>query len=262
MASQQPGPEARTPALEISRPNTPPTPAVHSSPSFDYHEERRLHLQDEIYFSHRLPRLPPPALASPGGNAPERALAPGTSAHPRSYESSADASPSAFHPAAPFTQMRHLTLDEQDGDDGADNLSMDGEHDDGYEGLPGNTRTGLPSRSRQATAPHSPVNSIFPKSDADARTQLLNREEQDAQERLDLEEEKRERLLAEGPAALGAGAQTGGMGASVLEGEYLVLLLSALSSAAGSSFSFFSFHPSHVCSSAALTWNGWRLCRS
>lgn len=134
--------------------------------------------------------------------------------------------------------MRHLTLDEQDGDDGADNLSMDGEHDDGYEGLPGNTRTGPSSRSRQATAPHSPVNPTFPKSDADARTQLLDRKEQDAQERLDLEEEKRERLLAEGPAAMGAGAQTGGMGGSVLEGEYLVLLLSARSSAAGSSFFF------------------------
>lgn len=71
--------ESPKPPLPIPLPvNTPLTPEaqdertlnVHSSPSFDYHEERRLHLKDEIWLSHHLPRLPPSSIPSTVASSP------------------------------------------------------------------------------------------------------------------------------------------------------------------------------------------------
>lgn len=229
-----PSPRSSTPAIDISRPNTPPTPAVHSSPSFDYHEERRLHLQDEIYFSHRLPRLPPPALEQSVTSGNNWASVQSSSAGRSENGVSADASPSAFHPVAPFTQMRSLTLDEEEAEEhgeGEDEeasqarspMEMSGGKEVEYDGLPSGSRAGHPTYETPTSRLAAPF------SDADAKTQLLDRKEQDEQERLDLEEEKRERLLAEGIAP-GSGAQPGASTVNVPQGESSYLSSASLNS--------------------------------
>lgn len=195
-----------TPALDISRPPTPPSPDPHSSPSFDYHEQRRLHLKDEVYFSHRLPRLPPPALGEGSGSVTGAR----SQTMPSGQVAGADISPSAFHPIAPYTNMRKLTLDQDEDDQGG----ISGEEEEDRIGM-----EGLPKKKKTA-----PLHMLHPQSDGQEPV------ERDAQERLDLEEERRERLLVQDPSGLDAGGkkggaqtQTGGMGASMIDGESFLL---------------------------------------
>lgn len=191
---------------------------THASPSFDYHEERRLHLKDEIWLSHHLPRLPPPSItdvSSSLGNSPSSSflienhlknsrsnpnLEAGlkqTRAVPGdinvSGSSPLDPSPSAFHPK-PAGQRKHdghidLGKNLQSGGAG---MWMDGA--DGSKSDPQNSEypgSGMVSPS----GPDS--------GDLDPRGSMVHREELDDQERLDLAEEARERGLSEAADLVG-----------------------------------------------------------
>lgn len=151
-----------------------------TSPSFDYHEERRLHLKDEIWLSHHLPRLPPPALSEsvssvassseisrPGrsGNVPAdvhvggQALDPGLS----SFQPRGMSAPNADSP------VQGMPRREADVHRGFQPISF-----------PGSSVLSPPGVEEHDTHP-APT--------------MIHRTELDDQERLDLEEEEREREL-------------------------------------------------------------------
>lgn len=205
-----------------------------SSPSFDYHQERRLHLKDEIYFSHHLPRLPPPsltdeypgqaagglspsapaptALAAAGAISPSSISAAGPGSGLRGPSGSRTAnvsplasgvSPSAFHPRSlgnSIASMRDLHLGpsyQQQPPQGMPSTSS--------------SRSATPtgdqhdmyyqSESGMEHDPESSRSTMFSPSapedgDLDPSRTLIHRQELDSQERLDLEEEAMERELA------------------------------------------------------------------
>jgi AMP deaminase len=151
---------------------------VHGSPSFDYHEERRLHLKDEIWLSHHLPRLPPPALsesvssiASLDGTRTLRTKTAPSETVPSSQ--TIDASPSAFHP-------RGMTIPAGEARAGGEEVKEGKSWTD--RGFPGSSML----------SPSGPEDG-----DLDPAPTLIHRTELDEQERLDLEEEERERMLGE-----------------------------------------------------------------
>jgi AMP deaminase len=200
-APRQPSPEVGplTPSVDED---------VRSSPSFDYHQERRLQLKDEIWLSHHLPRLPPMTDedgAIPGPKA-------GLSTSPKrsrttpndimiGVSQALDPSPSAFHPAKQELELGNVQR-------GGRSMSMDDEdgEEDEEEDLKhiGNGQ----SSSRDLL---SPMSSMSPKGT------MIHRRELDDQERLDLEEEARERALS-GQGF--SGAQTSGPTEAVQAGEY------------------------------------------
>lgn len=210
------------------------TPQEHGSPSFDYHEERRLHLKDEIYFSHRLPRLPPPAIPGASGSYDDKRSGPLShsysgglesmsasfhSAHSAAHSASmagpsAGASPSAFHPTGPQYQMRNLSLD-----DGAPAHGAARAQAAAYGQVPG------PSAGQGYSQGRSDMASPGSYGTQDPRPTLLHRKEMDSQERLDLQEERREKVLAEHPEQLRMSAmnqpqtQTLGTGPGAAQGQ-------------------------------------------
>ncbi|KAK4687097.1 hypothetical protein P7C73_g3025, partial [Tremellales sp. Uapishka_1] len=172
--------------IPFSNPTTPipedDDPHVHSSPSFDYHDERRMHLKDEIWMSHHLARLPPPSLSSSTGSLGAEMPKPNEPTMSRVTPSSfayggermTDRSPSAFHPR-PLSKQN---LDEKNG------LQFSGQQED-HEGAGYlNPRTGsmlTPSTEEDG--------------DMDPAGGTIHRTELDVQERLDLEEEAAARAL-------------------------------------------------------------------
>ena len=210
------------------------TPQEHGSPSFDYHEERRLHLKDEIYFSHRLPRLPPPAIPGASGSYDDKRSGPLShsfhggsdsmsasfhSAHSAAHSASmagpsAGASPSAFHPTGPQYQMRNLSLDDGAPAHGAARAQVAT-----YGQVPG------PGTGQGYSQGRSDMASSGTYGTRDPRPTLLHRKEMDSQERLDLQEERREKVLAEHPEQLRMSAmnqpqlQTQGPGAGTAQGQ-------------------------------------------
>ena len=155
-------------------------PDLGTSPSFDYHEERRLHLKDEIWLSHHLPRLPPAALSesvSSIASNSESSRAARTSNFPAPIEiggQALDASPSAFHP-------RGMSIPRSDG-----NLQ-------GVAQREAEVRRGFQPVSFPGSSVLSPNGAEF--NETLPPPSMIHREELDDQERLDLEEEEREREL-------------------------------------------------------------------
>lgn len=222
--------------LSSSGPDTPLSPDPEgyrpinpsSSPSFDYHQERRLHLKDEIYFSHHLPRLPPPALPQsiPGSGASQQqgsdayasrassgpaspvdtrnnilAAGPGSGLRgPMGTRPTANApvmplstgmSPIAFHTrnlGDSIASMRDLNLGSSY-TQGMHQGSSDGERNLYYQAESGPEHDPEGSRSTMFS-PSAPEDG-----DLDPRRSFIHRTELDSQERLDLEEEARERML-------------------------------------------------------------------
>lgn len=160
----------------------------HISPSFDYHEERRMHLQDEIWLSHHLPRLPPPALGESVSSLASsfeatrqgrQRTAPGDISL---GGTSVDASPSAFHPrpnvAPDADQLRRLAQPWKNPDEEGD---MKYQNVSAAQAFPGSSMM----------SPSGPEDG-----DLDPAATLIHRTELDDQERLDLEEEARERMIS------------------------------------------------------------------
>ncbi|ORX35953.1 hypothetical protein BD324DRAFT_512747 [Kockovaella imperatae] len=159
-----PIPQPSTPVGDDDTPPNGPAHPVDVSPSFDYHDERRLHMNDEIWLSHHLPRLPPASLndkqgfypgsigsssVTPGSMSPSNHFAqsagPSLSSSPRLERKAKeraipshvsigqplqDASPSAFHPTAPELDVpRHA--------EGGSRMTLEGDDGGDDEGDPG-----------------------------------------------------------------------------------------------------------------------------
>lgn len=179
-----------------------------SSPSFDYHQERRLHLKDEIWLSHHLPRLPPHTSddigAAKGGpsTSPKRARTTPKDIMVNHDANVMDPSPSAYHPPRDELDLPNLQR-------GGRSLSLD--DDDDGEHVRADVRKEREKRDLLPPAFNG---------DMDPRPAMIHRRELDDQERLDLEEERRERELngqgyiGGAPAAPGATA-----GAAIQPGE-------------------------------------------
>ena len=189
-----PGPAPLTPEPEEDRPGR-----IHASPSFDYHEERRLHLKDEIWLSHHLPRLPPPTVTEGGGSAsvsPESTLRPTTKrATPANlvlqHDDPNSASPSAFHP-----RPNHLRpYGDQDPHDGVS--PADPSPFKLRSTSPNDVATAHPRASAIEAFPGSSMLSPSGPGDGDLdpAPAMIHRQELDDQEKLDLEEEETERAL-------------------------------------------------------------------
>jgi AMP deaminase len=207
-----PRPEYPRVAEDDPRPPSPTvgplTPSVddevRSSPSFDYHQERRLQLKDEIWLSHHLPRLPPKT-DDDGAPTGPKAVPPTSPGRSRTtpkdlmigVSQALDPSPSAFHPPKNDLELGNVQR-------GGRSMSMD--DDDGEEEEEEDHRHG---GSRDML---SPMSSMSPKDT------MIHRTELDDQERLDLEEEAREREIS-GQGF--SGAQTSGQPAAVPAGKYL-----------------------------------------
>lgn len=190
-------------------PLTPPaddeeqTRQTRSSPSFDYHQERRLHLKDEIWLSHHLPRLPPPTSDDVGhgksalSTSPRRAR---TTPHEIMMDTEAtvgDPSPSAFHP--PRKEL-DLPANVQQG---GRSMSMDDDDDHDHE----HDREALRNERRRGS--NKDMLSPAFMGEMDPRPAMIHRQELDSQERLDLEEERRERELSGGQAGAEQAAPPG-----------------------------------------------------
>ncbi|KIR56318.1 AMP deaminase [Cryptococcus gattii Ru294] len=171
-------------------------PHAHSSPAFDYHEERRTHLKDEIWMSHHLPRLPPPSASEAGssvrtdaGTSFKSRMAPGDY-----FDTSSPTGPgrqlspkASFNPSVLRANMSNV-------EKGGEGMTMR-EQDAGPD------VNDLGTALRQATLRLDKESTMLSPSgpeygDLDPGPVLLHRQERDAQERLDLEEENQEKELA------------------------------------------------------------------
>ncbi|KAL7419524.1 AMP deaminase [Cryptotrichosporon argae] len=151
-----------------------------SSPSFSFHEERRLHMSDGYWLSHNLPRLPPPSMASTTPRAGTPTVPP-----------PAPAGVSLPHVSAGGAGMMH------DASPAASAHAVSSPH------------ALRPARSIQQLKSGAMTSPSGPEyGDLDPAAALIHRQELDDQERLDLEEEARERELA-GLADLGIGRGPG-----------------------------------------------------
>lgn len=217
---------SNTPTTHVSIPSpvqSPMTPRadddraanIHSSPSFDYHEERRLHLKDEIWLSHHLPRIPPSSIpasvtssprASDDASTSRAKAATGSTIIPSSNGGSVDTAPSTSIPR-PLSTKPHATANGDMGLgigvgqnllNGGSGMSMSSSSAAGGDDT---------DEGQQRPNPHL-GNMISPSEDGsmDPTPTLIHRKELDEQERLDLEAEKRERMISEGLGDLAAGS--------------------------------------------------------
>ncbi|WWC99695.1 hypothetical protein V866_006600 [Kwoniella sp. B9012] len=233
---------------------------IHSSPAFDYHEERRLHLQDEIWLSHNLPRLPPSTVSEAGSSTSK---AGGVGEIGTSYKSASGRqglSPGQFMATSPLTQHRAISSSvaspgevdlRRQGNNlekGGQSMSFTNDQDREAGENQQDQEEGLSSRfQRQAQVnPVERHSSMLSPSgpeygDLDPAPSIIHRQERDKQEELDLEEEARERELNaallnalnsggrnEGVEAKAA-AKLAGAGASVTQPASLANLLPILS---------------------------------
>lgn len=74
------------------------TPPERASPSFSFHEERRLLKSDEYWLAHKIPRLPPPAL----GSSPNASIAALDGLSLSRYDVQDDERPSMASPAEDY----------------------------------------------------------------------------------------------------------------------------------------------------------------
>jgi len=198
--------DARPPSPTVG----PLTPSVdddvRASPSFDYHQERRLQLKDEIWLSHHLPRLPPKTDEDGAHAGPKAGLStsPGrsrTTPHELmiGVSQALDPSPSAFHPPKQEIELGNVQR-------GGRSMSMDDDEGDEEE----------EEDHRHGPMLTPDMSSMLP------QDTMIHRTELDDQERLDLEEEAREREIS-GQGF--SGAQTTGQPAAVQPGKYGVLVV-------------------------------------
>lgn len=175
-----------------------------SSPSFDYHQERRLHLKDEIWLSHHLPRIPPNSTTVTNTPTQSHSRAPSHTQHldgdamrratPSSImttgEPMRDPSPSAFHPKDKQAPPP-LSLEDGKGKNlqrGGAGMSMDDTHENDMDGEKDFDRKSEPEVPSDLLSP-------APFGDLDPAATMIHRRELDDQERLDLEAEERERQI-------------------------------------------------------------------
>ncbi|WVR05899.1 AMP deaminase [Kwoniella sp. DSM 27419] len=180
------------------------------SPSFDYHEERRLHLKDEIWLSHHLPRLPPSSVSEAGSSVSKG------DQQSTSFKSRNGMTPGQMlnhnEGAGPTSPLAHTsTLTPSKASPGEVDLGERGRNlEQGGGGMA--MRESSPSKDQeeadlshrfqsQAQIHPSPRQSsmLSPSEpedgDLDPAASIIHRQERDAQERLDLEEEARERQM-------------------------------------------------------------------
>jgi AMP deaminase len=141
-----PGEDVETPEPD----SDPSPPESRASPSFSFHEERRLLKSDEFWLSHKLPRLPPASVATSPTMEASMASVAGLAACARTLE-----------------------LDDEEGEEAA-----------------------LGQRPLAPLRPSTMLSPSLPEyGGLDPALVLLHRQERDQDEQLDLEEEKRERML-------------------------------------------------------------------
>lgn len=194
-------------------------PTAHISPSFDYHEERRLHLKDEIWLSHHLPRLPPSAISDAESSLASSSEPPKAIPERRKSVHIPGGGDVPDPRAAAFP--RGSSIPKADGEW----LSRTPETERRYQHI----------SAAQAFPGSSIVSPSGPEyGDLDPAASLIHRQELDSQERLDLEEEARERELSSAEAALvglnlgtqpfGAGSRGQPVNMPPEAGEYFILL--------------------------------------
>ncbi|ODO07208.1 hypothetical protein L198_00787 [Cryptococcus wingfieldii CBS 7118] len=169
----------------------------HSSPAFDYHQERRLHLKDEIWMSHHLPRLPPASVSEAGssvktetGTSYKNKMAPGDY-----FEFT---SPSArVRQLSPKASFKNLTKPD------FGNVARGGDGMARYdtEEAPNEEDDFAGAFQRRASIQPEPQSTLLSPSgpeygDLDPAASIIHRRERDQQEALDLEEERKEKELA------------------------------------------------------------------
>ncbi|WVQ85607.1 hypothetical protein IAT38_007773 [Cryptococcus sp. DSM 104549] len=173
-------------------------PPLHSSPAFDYHQERRLHLQDETWMSHHLPRLPPSSISEAGSSSSRTEY--GTSLKGRMMPGDLDTSPRALsrqRPLSPMAQTSSLASSYGNLERGGDGMAMTHSLSSDAEGDNGEDLSASFQRQAKINALSSMVSPSGPEDgDLDPAASIIHREERDKQERLDLEEEAAERELA------------------------------------------------------------------
>lgn len=156
--------EPARPLDRLDTPDLPTPPQTRASPSFSFHEERRLLKSDEYWLSHKLPRLPPAALAT----SPTASM----DALMQSTRSSAHSPTSAKH------DVHDTQSDESDEDLGPHGTGA-------YHGL-----GSAPARGNSMLSPSGPEYG-----DLDPIDVQIHRNELNYDERLGLEEETEERAL-------------------------------------------------------------------
>lgn len=144
-------------------------PESRASPSFSFHEERRLLKSDEYWLAHKLPRLPPAAV-------------PTSERDSEGLTAVADVEGEA---AGLNSKVRSMEIN-----DDVDAEEQDAEEEEGEEadGFP------YPSRSTRSSTLFGCPSDLGLEADPVA---AIHRYEHDRDERLNLEEEDRERLIAQ-----------------------------------------------------------------
>lgn len=171
-------PASRPPLDRLDTPDLPTPPQTRASPSFSFHEERRLLKSDEYWLSHKLPRLPPAALAT-SPTASMDALMQSTRSNASQH------SP---------TSTKHDVHDDAQSDESDEDL---GPHGTGaYHGL-----NSAPARGNSMLSPSGPEYG-----DLDPIDVQIHRNELNFDERLGLEEETEERALGMDDAYLPGGS--------------------------------------------------------
>lgn len=171
---------ARPPLDRLDTPDIPTPPQTRASPSFSFHEERRLLKSDEYWLSHKLPRLPPAALAT----SPTASM----DALMQSTRSNASASGTQQSPTKSTSQ--HPPSDESEEEEDL------GPHGTGaYHGL-----ASAPARGNSMLSPSGPEYG-----DLDPIDVQIHRNELNYDERLGLEEEREERAFGMDDAYLPSG---------------------------------------------------------
>ncbi|ODN84531.1 AMP deaminase [Cryptococcus amylolentus CBS 6039] len=169
----------------------------HSSPAFDYHQERRLHLKDEIWMSHHLPRLPPTSVSEAGssvrtetGTSYKNKMAPGDYLE--------FTSPSArVRQLSPKASFKNITQPEFGNvARGGDGMALDDTQE-----APNEEEDFAGAFQRRASIQPEPQSTLLSPSgpeygDLDPAASIIHRQERDQQEALDLEEERKEKELA------------------------------------------------------------------
>ena len=175
--------------------------SVHASPSFDYHEERRRHLNDEIWLSHHLPRLPPssiPAEASSSSRPSGEGLAVNAAVQ---VEKSA-----RLDDRARYTRPSTIGRPEDtDGEMGL-GIGVGGNLQNGGAGMATGSISAAGGDDTDERTPDDP--SGMEDGALRPAQKMIHRAELDDQERLDLAAERRERIISEGRHDLGV-ASTG-----------------------------------------------------
>ncbi|OCF33342.1 AMP deaminase [Kwoniella heveanensis BCC8398] len=200
---------------------------VHHSPAFDYHEERRLHLKDEIWLSHNLPRLPPSTISEAGSSS---TTSKGELGHsfkssrlgmtPGDIETSPLARTSAIPPSPGQVDLGSRGGNLERGGQGMSMraVSPSGEdrerdHEDELNArFQQQAQIQLPQPQSSMLSPSGPEDG-----DLDPAPSIIHRQERDKQERLDLEEEARERQLDSallGALNMGSGDEAKASGSS------------------------------------------------